>query len=571
MNYLNRHTHILFLLLSSLLCSIFSSCTTQEERQRYAAFIEHADSLNKADQPLPSDSLLKDAANWYDRHGTANERMRAHYLLGRCYHDLGEAPRALECYQHAAEQADTTSEDCDLHQLHLIYGQMADLYYAQYLPEDEMQASQTCERIAWKERDTLPALKAFELRLRPYYQKNDTDSILYYVTHAYQLYRKYGYNKEAATVLNMKIAIALDRGHYQEAGEDMQIFKKESGLFDEHGNILRGRELQYYNEGRYQLGIGNVDSALYWFRRTLNYGFTEAAYKGMLEVYKQKHIPDSIAKYAELYAKANDDSYLGNSMELMRMQTSVYNYQRNKKLAEQKERELEETKRTVAIIFMGILLTTWLTYQHIRKEKALRKIKIHRLTEHYSIAIFEKQKIIEELRSLKKFSAMTKEVDEKLKSELQKKIHHLQEKLRQEEEESDILRDKLQVYKKKEVKASFLNSEIVHYFMQLKENSAKKIFKFPAKKDWEKLSLQIRVCFPELFDLMNDRKSLSEKEHRLLLLILLGFRGKEIMNIWGLSYQSITNMRAQINEKLFYELSSKTLDENLSPFFIIKK
>jgi tetratricopeptide (TPR) repeat protein len=130
MNYLNRQSHSLLLLLSFLLCSILSSCTTQEERQRYAAFIEHADSLNKADQPLPSDSLLRDAANWYDRHGTANERMRAHYLLGRCYHDMGEAPRALECYQHAAEQADTTREDCDLYTLRAIYGQMADLYDA---------------------------------------------------------------------------------------------------------------------------------------------------------------------------------------------------------------------------------------------------------------------------------------------------------------------------------------------------------------------------------------------------------------------------------------------------------
>ena len=108
MNYLNRQSHSLLLLLSFLLCSIFFSCTTQEERQRYAAFIEHADSLNKADQPLPSDSLLKDAANWYDRHGTANERMRAHYLLGRYYHCVGEAPHALECYQHAAEQASPT-------------------------------------------------------------------------------------------------------------------------------------------------------------------------------------------------------------------------------------------------------------------------------------------------------------------------------------------------------------------------------------------------------------------------------------------------------------------------------
>ena len=370
MNYLNPQSYSLLLLLSFLLCSILSSCSTQEERQRYAAFIEHADSLNKADQPLPSDSLLRDAANWYDRHGTANERMRAHYLLGRCYHDLGEAPRALECYQHAAEQADTTREDCDLYTLRAIYGQMADLYDAQYLPDDEMQASQTCERIAWKERDTLPALKAFELRLRPYYQKNDTDSILYYVNKSYRLYRKYGYNKEAANILYMKIAIALDRGHYQEAGDDMKIYKKESGLFDKQGNIIRGREIRYYDEGRYQLGIGHVDSALYWFRRTLSYGYAEAAYKGMLEVYKQKHIADSVAKYAELFAKANDDSYLGNSMELMRMQTSLYNYQQMEKENHKLQQINEQTRWYSIVMALLVLIATFILiayYQYTQK------------------------------------------------------------------------------------------------------------------------------------------------------------------------------------------------------------
>ena len=592
-------------LLLGLIILLLSSCTSQEERL-FSAQLNRADSLmrtrpdsslyilnkvetlpttslsmrhallradalNKCDSVLPSDTLLRELADYYDRHGSANERMRAHYLLGRCYHDMGEAPRALECYQHAAEQADTTREDCDLYTLRAIYGQMADLYDAQYLPGDEMQALKTCERIAWKEHDTLIAIKAYELLLRPYYLKNDTDSILYYVNHSYQLYRKYGYYQAAANILYMKIAIALDRGQYQEAGHDMRIYKRESGLFDEQGNILRGRELQYYNEGRYQLGIGHIDSALYWFRRVLSYGYDEAAYKGMLDVYKQKNVPDSIAKYAELFAKANDDSYLENSMELMRIQTSLYNYQRNQRLAEQKERELTETRRTIAIIFLGILLIAWLAYRHIRKEKALRKIEIRRLTEQYSIALLEKQRTIEELHSLEKFSALTKEVDEKLKSELQKKIDYLQQELRQEEKESNILRDKLQVYKKNEVKASFLNSEIAHYFMQLKDNTKEKIIKLPTKKDWEKLSVQIRVCLPELFDLKNSRKSLSEKEYHLLLLILLGFRGKEITNIWGLSYQSITNLRTQINEKLFNDFSSKTLDENLSPFFIIKK
>ncbi|MBQ7472350.1 MAG: tetratricopeptide repeat protein [Prevotella sp.] len=557
-------------LLLGLIILLLSSCTSQEERL-FSAQLDRADSLmrtrpdsslyilnkvgtlpttslsmrhallradalNKCDSVLPSDTLLRELADYYDRHGSANERMRAHYLLGRCYHDMGEAPRALEYYQHAAEQADTTREDCDLYTLRAIYGQMADLYYAQYLPDDEMQALKTCERIAWKDHDTLIAIKAYELRFRPYYLKNDTDSILYYVTHAYQLYRKYGYNQEAANIIGMRACIYLDRHQYAEAQKDLRIYKKESGLFDKQGNIIQGREIRYYDEGRYQLGIGHVDSALYWFQSTLSYGYKEAAYKGMLDVYKQKNVPDSIAKYAELFAKANDDSYLENSMELMRIQTSLYNYQRNKKLAEQKERELAETRMTIAIIFLGILLIAWLAYRHIRKEKALRKIEIHRLTEQYSIALLEKQKTIEELHSLERFSALTKEVDEKLKSELQKKIDYLQEELRQEEEESNILRDKLQVYKKNEVKASFINSDIAHYFMRLKDKSAEKNINLPTKKDWEKLSVQIRVCLPEVFDLKNSRKSLSEKEHHLLLLILLGFRGKEITNIWGLSY-----------------------------------
>ena len=54
-----------------------------------------ADALNKTDAPLPSDTLMKEVVDYYDRHGNANERMRAHYLLGRVYHDMGEAPQAL--------------------------------------------------------------------------------------------------------------------------------------------------------------------------------------------------------------------------------------------------------------------------------------------------------------------------------------------------------------------------------------------------------------------------------------------------------------------------------------------
>ncbi len=44
--------------------------------------------------------------DYFDRHGEPNDQMLAHYLLGRAYHEQGEAPMALQCYQQAIECAD---------------------------------------------------------------------------------------------------------------------------------------------------------------------------------------------------------------------------------------------------------------------------------------------------------------------------------------------------------------------------------------------------------------------------------------------------------------------------------
>ncbi len=78
--------------------------------------------------PFTTDSIMKKAAGYYDRHGSDNERMMAHYLLGCTYRDLGDAPRALQCYNDAVSRADTTSPDCDYTTMSRIYGQMAVMF-----------------------------------------------------------------------------------------------------------------------------------------------------------------------------------------------------------------------------------------------------------------------------------------------------------------------------------------------------------------------------------------------------------------------------------------------------------
>ena len=86
---------------------------------------------NKCDTVFRSDSLQLLLTEYYDKHGTPNERMTAHYLLGRAYSDMGEAPRALQCFLDAVSCADTTSNVCDYKTLFRIYGQMAMVYRSQ--------------------------------------------------------------------------------------------------------------------------------------------------------------------------------------------------------------------------------------------------------------------------------------------------------------------------------------------------------------------------------------------------------------------------------------------------------
>ena len=82
---------ILFTLLLALVC-----CTTEADREM-DALLDRADSMNRAYIPMTDgmDSLLLEATRFYDRHGDANQQMRAHYLLGCAYRDMGEAPAAL--------------------------------------------------------------------------------------------------------------------------------------------------------------------------------------------------------------------------------------------------------------------------------------------------------------------------------------------------------------------------------------------------------------------------------------------------------------------------------------------
>ena len=86
---------------------LLAACTSGDRQQRLAQ-LEELERQNVADSLMTNDSLAQALADFFDRHGSPNERMRAHYILGRTYADLGEAPAALDSFYNALSCVDNS-------------------------------------------------------------------------------------------------------------------------------------------------------------------------------------------------------------------------------------------------------------------------------------------------------------------------------------------------------------------------------------------------------------------------------------------------------------------------------
>ena len=130
---------LIYLLLTLL---VLTACT---DRWEYALMRHGLDSLNERnrnDKPFTA-ADVQPYIDYFDRHGEPNDRLLAYYLLGRAYHEQGEAPMALEQYHKAIECADTLSRDCDFGQLSRVYAQMGEVFYSQYMfPQSRKQYEQ---------------------------------------------------------------------------------------------------------------------------------------------------------------------------------------------------------------------------------------------------------------------------------------------------------------------------------------------------------------------------------------------------------------------------------------------
>ena len=554
-----------------LLIALLTGCTwgkKMRQRMEYVAEFNLIDSAFTKEWQPTVDSLVA----YFRNHGTANERMMAFYLQGRVHHDIGEAPQALDAYQRATEQADTTSDDCDLHTLYAVYGQMADLFEAQYLPDDEMKALQMAERIARKDNDTLSAIKAYELRIRPYFLKAENDSMLFVMQEARRQYLQIGRRKEAAQAIYPTISILLDRNEIQEAGHYLNLYEKESGNFDKNGELIFGGHY-YYSKGRYLLAVGQTDSAQYYFHKALSRGQKEAAYHGLLSVYEKKNIPDSIAKYAKLFAAANDSSYLHVNQEKLYQITAMYDYSRHQRIAEEKAKEARKAHREKAfIIVVTVLLLTATAIITTRlrtraKRKYARLVRVFEEKQTMLADAIDKQRLLNyDYEKAMQEKEIEKERRDFLIKQHDENINQKNQEIQALEENLRDLETELQKFSSVNMEASFKKSDIFKLFDERKRHH--RLNKIPTEKEWQQLIDLFRTHFVRYYSFIAITHRLPVNQFRYCILLRLGFDGNDIGILMDKDKDQRYNLRKIIYEELFGKpVQVKLLEEKLKQYF----
>ena len=501
-----------------------------------------------------TDSLTLSLIDYFDSHGTDDERALAYYIYGCSLVDLGQAPEALQAYYTALESIDTTQTNCNYNLLKGIYGQMSQIFHQQNLPHDEIWALK--HYIENVERTSDPSEIAFakSRMTSPYYLLNRIDSVLQITQEAYETLKSIGDNQNAASILGSTIHFDLEKGELNKVKKSIEIYENESGLFDKSGNIANGFEGYYCYKGLYELAINQLDSAEVYFRKAIRYDYTSDGYKGLMSVYRKRNNVDSVFKFSLLYEAAQDTLHNQMRTTAIHQMSALYNYNRSQKEAEQEREKSRILKMSIVfVIILFILLLILLQWLYLRNQRK-KKRELAKLNKRLQRAATAHSEISAELQMLK-----DKDYD-RIIAEKERKECALKDEI---EKLNTTINNYQQTKTKEPVDNldAFLSSDIA--ILITKKANSKTEKPHITDRQWSLLQSQFCKSLPAMNKAFTEGKSLSELQKKSCILILLGISDATIRMMLDCSKSVFSDAKLHSNVKLFGQNNARSLRNNL--------
>lgn len=488
----NRFTALLLLPLLLL-----TACTdSREERQQ----LEELERQNRADSVMQDLALAQTLADHFDRHGTSNEQLRAHYILGRTHADRNELPQAVAAYNDAADRADTTAADCDYRTLSRVHAQLAQLYYSQLLPDNMIREERRAMRYAKMANDTMAYITCYAMLAEGYNMKNMPDSALQIYKDVYRLYEKVGASQQASVLCCLMADIYRQKKKYSDAETNMRVFETLSGLFDNCGNIVPGKEMYYSCKGQLCIETSDKENAECYFRKLLgvayNYDLKIAAFDGLQQFYTKYFNKDSLVKYNHLRDSLCSIAHNEVEMQKTVQAQALYDYTHSERHAHQKEQEANRFKTTLIVVCsLSAIMILLFIIAYIRYRD-------------------EKQRLRDRIRLLSGYA----------------------------------------------VNKNLYDSPIAQHFRQLLKANP---YQIPSLSDWKELKTAISQEIPDFHEkLQTDSYQLSDNEYDICMLIKIQTSCSDIARLLQCSRSNVTHIRERIFKQLFSKSGkAEELDE----------
>lgn len=519
---------------------------SKAQKMRYELLRHKA--MNKAYISFTSDSIMKEVVDYYDRHGSANERMLANYVLGCVYRDMHEVPLALEYYNKAAEQADTTAADCDYGTLYRVYSQMGFLFSKQYLPYQLLDAFGKAEKYAYLAKDTLNAIINYQNKGDAYDYLGKKDSVVAINLRSANMFKRIGDNYNAA------IALGCNYSYYIEMQDTVNAKKAFEAYFSTgyEGNLNYEDSKAYVlcQKGIYYMFTGQLDSACYILKQSLKFckSFSNkaATTKALAHYYAKVNQTSLAMKYALQSSEYNDSDLVSVRKNQLQQAQAMYDYGRNQEIARIADQKAKRSMQMNYMIVLACVILFLLLSYIYRKQLALKKKKIA-----VSIKLYED--CLQKLKRLQEEKA-------KLVTENDNRLAHVIT-----EKENTINKLKAEI---NDIQEKYSFSSISNVELSLMDSSICKKIKFievhPRKKmsdeDWKELADTVEKTIPNFIPRLKNK--LNDKDYQICLLIRLGFSTSLIARLLGLSDAAISKSRKTMLKKLCGKIGKpKEFDE----------
>ena len=519
---------------------------SKAQKMRYELLRHKA--MNKACITFTSDSVMKEVVDYYDHHGSANERMLANYVLGCVYRDMYEAPMALEYYNKATEQADTTAADCDYGTLYRVYSQMGFLFSKQYLPYQLLDAFGKAVKYAYLAKDTLNAIINYQNRENAYSYLGNKDSVIAINLHAATMFKQIGNNYAAA------IAFGCNYNYYVEKEDTLNALKTFKAYFSTgyEGNSEYEDSKAYVlcQKGTYYMFTAQLDSAYNNLQQSLrlckSYSIKAATTKALAQYYAKVNQPAMAMKYALQSSEYNDSDLIEARKTQLQQVQAMYDYSRNQEVAKRAEQKAKRSMQMNYMIVLACIMLFLLLSYIYRKQLALKKKKIAVSKLLYEDSLLKLKRLQDEKAKL------VSENDNKLVqiiTEKEKTINKLKAEI------NDI-QEKYSLSSMSDVELALMDSSIYKKIKFIEVHPKKNM----SEEDWKELADTVEKAIPNFIPRLKNK--LSDKDYQICLLIRLGFSTSLIARLLDLSVAAISKSRKTMLKKICGKIGKpKDFDE----------